>query len=241
MVGCDESKATASARSGAVGRGRVPGCEAPPPAGTSGQETGAPRSPESGRRCRFADVGRHSTSAGPESAVGHPAAKVRACSAEGLQRSRSRATLASSWRRRAVSRAATADLVRRPPLRTGTNRELSESGVSDAGEGAARPPVIALRPAGGVTSRRQRKGQTTTRRRDARPVRSGGRRGQILGAKARPSQAAALRRNPAGGPKGWLDRPAGTSAVAAATPTTERYGRALTRSALVTSADSRHE
>lgn len=189
MVGCDEGKAAASAPSGCGGRSDR---EAPPPAGMSGQVTEAARSSSSGRRRRLADVGRHSMSAGAAWAPRIAGARDRTSPAEAVHRSRDRAAWPSSRRRSDVNRSRPARDARGAALTNGTNREHPKAGATAKGQGAMRPAVTAAAPGRGVTSRRQREGQTTTRRRDARPVRSGGRRGRILGAGARPSQAAAM-------------------------------------------------
>lgn len=177
MVGCDEGKATASARAGGRRRGCVPGRCVSPPAKTDGQAAADAQSLVSDRRGRLADVGGHCDLA--VAADRQPALagdRVRASSAEGLHRTRSRATWPSSWRRMAVRRAIVDRAGGRISLTFGTNRELSGDGLSRCEQGAVRPALTAGCPARRSSSRRQQEGQQT-RRRDARPIRSGGRRG----------------------------------------------------------------
>lgn len=182
MVGCDEGKASAFDRRGGGKSGGVPARGAPPPAGSDEQAAARPQSPTGGGRGRLADVGRHSTSAGPEGAAAHAVAGVRTCSARPRPRSRSRATWASSWRRREVRRAQKRRLVGNASLTFGTNRELSDVGHPAMSEGALRPRLMRVLSARRSPSRRQRWGATNyARRRDAQPCRSSRRRGQDTG------------------------------------------------------------
>lgn len=179
MVGCDEGKASAFDRRGGGKSGGVPARGAPPPAGSDEQVAARPQSPTGGGRGRLADVGRHSTSAGPEGAAAHAVAGVRTWSARPSPRSRSSATWASSWRRREVRRAQARRRDGRVSLTFGTNRELSELGHPAMSEGALRPRLMRVLSARRSPSRRQRWGATNyTRRRDAQPCRSSRRRGR---------------------------------------------------------------
>lgn len=193
MFGFDEGKASARDRRGGGQSGGVPARGSPPPAGSNELAAARPLSPRNGVCGRLADVGRHSTSAGPEGAAAHAVAVIRAWSAQGLQRMRSSATCASNWRRRCVMRARWPALrsnsayatwygaSRRISLTFGTNREPSGDGLTLVEQGASRPALMAGCPGRRSTSRRHGRGRTSTRRRDARPIRSGGRRGQDTG------------------------------------------------------------
>lgn len=176
MVGCDEGKATASARCGGRQGGCVPDCESPPPAGTGDQRAARSRPPLSGRRDRLADVGEHVLSAGADRPAGLPAGPVSTSSAEGVCRSRSWPRRASRLRLRAVKRPL-AKRLENKLLTNGTNRELDSVGVTVRVMGAeARRP--ALTDSAVLNKRRPadvRGG--ARRRRGAQPHRSGGRRG----------------------------------------------------------------
>lgn len=179
IVGCDEGKAIARTRLGRALDASVPGRCSSPPAKSDGQAGKAAAPSGDDGRARLADVGGHCVMAG--AAVGAAALaadQIRAVSAQALQGARSSATRRSRWRRMDDSATKAVDP---SALRHGTNREHRELGPAIRGQGDSRPRVMAVGPGGGVTSRRQRKGQTKARRRDARPVRSGGRRGQELG------------------------------------------------------------
>mgnify|MGYP003666282923 FL=1 len=191
LVGLDEGKAIASARRGGRRDARVPGRFSSPPAKSDGQAAATTRSPLSDRRGRLADVGGHSMSAGPGQRPAFTGDLVRAWSAEGLQRSRSSATWLSSRRRSDVSRAAAVGRNGRILSTFGTNRELPDVGLTRTAKGALRPPVTCLHLVQETTSRRRGRGRWT-RRRDAQPVRSGGRRGGCGEGDARPSQAGSL-------------------------------------------------
>lgn len=179
IVGCDEGKAIARTRLGRALDASVPGRCSSPPAKSDGQagKAAAPSGDDGG--ARLADVGGHCVMAG--ATVGAAALatdQIKAGSAQALQGARSSATRRSRCRR--IDDSAT-EAVDPSALRNGTNREHLECGPAMRRQGDMRPRIMASRPGGGMTSRRQRKGQTKTRRRDARPFRSGGRRGQELG------------------------------------------------------------
>lgn len=228
MVGCDEGKPVATDRRGG-GRCRcVPGRDVPPPAGARGQGAAAAQSPAGDRRGRLADVGRHSMSAGAgqrriekaepsgrgldHRAPRNAGARVRTSPAERLLRSRSRAAWASSRRRRDVSQA------KAPRAVAGaeTNRELSGSGLTARVGAGLRPPLMTVRPLPGAHARRRPGGVASERRRDARPVRSGGRRGGdgqgSAGARTPSGTASRLRssrprRSRRRGHRSWAGRP----------------------------------
>ncbi|GEM_PF-5025854 len=177
MVGCDEGKARALDRCGGRQGGRVPGREAPPPAGHAIRE---PRRRDRSRATGALALPMWAGTARGRGLDGAPSTTARAqrsnlpCPC----RSRSRHSWASSWRRKAVSRAQIrAHRIKcRISLTFGTNRELSGFGLTERSKGATRPPVTAGCPMRQTSSRRREGSLLQPRRRDARPVRSGGRR-----------------------------------------------------------------
>ena len=176
MVGCDEGKPSASARCGGRRDGHVPSREGPPPAGQGDPVAARPRPPLSGRDARLADVGGHVIRAEAGCLTDQSTGPVSTSSAERICRSR-------SWPRRASRLRLSADTRPLDARRLnegdgfGTNRERisDEESVRTEGAERRRPPLTAAsrrierRPAGA-------RGEAT-RRRDAQPHRSGGRRG----------------------------------------------------------------
>lgn len=179
-VGCDEGKASApDRRAGGGMSGGVPARGSTPPAGNDERAAASPRAPQGGRG-RLADVGGHSTSAGPDGAAAHAGAGVRAWTAQTAARSRSRAIRASSERRRATSAPLPAPGVADMATSTGTGQ--SPGGDRPAvTTGVARPGVMRRGSGKEGSSRRRHWGAVDdARRRDARPARSGGRRGRAV-------------------------------------------------------------
>lgn len=219
MFGFDEGKAVASACCSGRRCACVDGREFPPPAGSGGRAAATAQSPSSDRRERLADVGRHSTSAGPGARPGHPGRAVRAWSAGRPCRSRSRASWASRRRRSRAMHAADRRRDDRVSLTFGTNRELAEIGRAPVIGGDAPPRLMWTAAGGKWSSRRRARGVVDTRRRDARPIRSGGRRGRMFGAAGRPCQAALG--------KGGTTRTSCRSGRSSATGTTPAESRSM--------------
>lgn len=186
MVGCDEGKPHASARAGGETVRVRTWARSSAPGGSGAQDAAAARSPGE-RRARLADVVRHGVSAGrglrPVDPKGGAKRQKAAPFDRGRnipcrRRSRSRHSWASSRRRSAVSWAQIAALriKRRISLTFGTNRELSEIGLAEEVRARSRPALTAARLQRKTSSRRREGSRQRPRRRDARPVRSGGRR-----------------------------------------------------------------